>query len=515
MSYTSRPFPVISTTGSLGLTKTATAHGSVSGDVTTITSIKLTQTADDWLFGIEKDEMPSTVIIDGIQYKWTVKSTVQAGILDSKVTLVKEAVLNIGTKLTIRKPFFKVQYTDVNGKAAEEYFSFYDLGQLNEWDMDLGATDFEVNGNTSVPIGLENTSDGSEMFSVKLTKDATYRFIWAIGATYSAQTKSYSVDKKYTSGSIISASYKIPISWNEAIPAAGYGWLKTTVQCVFGTQVFAERSKTVKATVPDSCVPVINSIQIADKKGRVPSSWGMFVEENSNIALNAITVTKSYGSDITSVTLTVADKTYSGTLDKLPATPTLTDYGIMDITVTVKDKRGRTAQKTAKVTVVEYHPPTLQVDSMRCDKSGSIANEGEYFLAITDSAYSTCNGKNAATLTVQYKLSSATSYGATKALALGTGSTICAGDLDTEFSYDVKYILKDAFNTVTVIDYVSTAVYAMHFLHGGRGVAFGSKATVENAVDFSFDAIFRGGVRFVNANGEEVTMQQILTKIGL
>lgn len=514
MSYTSRPFPVRSGTGEYAIGKSATAYGSVSGDVTTITSIKLTQTADDWLFGVQKDEMPSTSTIDGVQYRWTVKSTVQGGVMDNKVTLVKEAVLNIGTKLTIRKPFFKVKFADTSGKEYEEYFSFYDLGQMNPYNYDLGAYDFELNGNTSVPINLENNDDGS-LYKIELTKDATYRFIWAIGATYSTQTKSYSIDKKYTSGNSVSASYTIPISWNEQLPGTVKGYLKTTVQCIFGTQVYAEYSKTVQTTVPDSCVPVINSIQIADKKGRVPSSWGMFVEENSNIALEAITVTKSYGSDIASVTMTVADKTYSGTLESLPATPTLTDYGIMDITVTVKDKRGRTAQKTAKVTVVEYHPPTLQVDSMRCDKSGSIANEGEYFLATTDSTYSTCNGKNTATLTAQYKLSSATLYGATKALPLGTGTTICAGDLDTELSYDVQYILKDAFNTVTVIDYVSTAVYAMHFLHGGRGVAFGSKATVENAVDFSFDAIFRGGVRFVNANGEEVTIQQILTKLGL
>lgn len=41
-------------------------------------------------------------------------------------------------------------------------------------------------------------------------------------------------------------------------------------------------------------------------------------------------------------------------------------------------------------------------------------------------------------------------------------------------------------------------------------MAFGSKATVENAVDFTFDAIFRHGVKFIKSDGSEVTMQQIL-----
>ena len=210
------------------------------------------------------------------------------------------------------------------------------------------------------------------------------------------------------------------------------------------------------------------------------------------------------------------DRTYYGTPSALPQSYMLEDYGIMDVTVKIRDTRGRTAEKTAKVTVVEYNPPTIQVDSMRCGQDGTLENEGVYFLATTDSTYSTCNGKNKATLQMQYKLSSQGVYtSAVKELPIGEATTVCGGDLNTEFSYDVRYVLKDTFNTVTVIDFVSTAVYAMHFLHGGRGVAFGSKATVENAVDFTFDAIFRHGVKFIKSDGSEVTMQQILNKLGL
>ena len=58
-----------------------------------------------------------------------------------------------------------------------------------------------------------------------------------------------------------------------------------------------------------------------------------------------------------------------------------------------------------------------------------------------------------------YKLSSDAAYTkAAKTLNTGAAETVCGGDLDTELSYDVKYVLKDKFNTVTVIDYVSTGV---------------------------------------------------------
>ena len=369
--------------------------------------------------------------------------------------------------------------------------------------------EFEIDGKTAVPINIENADEDS-LFSVKLSSDATYRFKWAIGS------KSYTLDKKTSGATRINTSYTIPKSWNEEIKNSTAGSCILSVQVLFGSQVYQSRDTAVRATVPDDCVPVINSISIADTKGRVPAAWGMFVEHNSNIAITAANITKSYGADIVSVNMELNDRTYYGTPSALPQSYMLEDYGIMDVTVKIRDTRGRTAEKTAKVTVVEYNPPTIQVDSMRCGQDGTLENEGTYFLATTDSTYSTCNGKNKATLQMQYKLSSQGAYtSAVKELPIGEATTVCGGDLNTEFSYDVRYVLKDTFNTVTVIDFVSTAVYAMHFLHGGRGVAFGSKATVENAVDFTFDAIFRHGVKFIKSDGSEVTMQQILNKLGL
>ena len=59
-----------------------------------------------------------------------------------------------------------------------------------------------------------------------------------------------------------------------------------------------------------------------------------------------------------------------------------------------------------------------------------------------------------------------------------------------------------AFGDMTVktanadIDYVSTGIYLMHFLHGGHGVAFGQKATIQDCVDFNFMAFFRKFCKF-------------------
>ena len=493
-------------TANTALQKPATAYGSVSGDVTTITSVSISVSDNEWILGCLVEDFPKVTIIDGKQYRWTIK-TKKKNIAGNEY--VAAATLNIGTKLVINKPFFTIKYgTNPVSEPSECVRSFYDLGRLTYYEWDPGASDIEITGNESVPLNVES---GDDSISIKLTTDATYRFTWTL------KNKTYSNTKKLAAKATrITNSYKIPKLWNEELPSSTYGWMDLKIESIFGTQVYQTITKQIKVTVPDDCVPVINSVTVADKAGRVPASWNMFVEEQSNVGLSAVNVTTSYGSAIVSVTMEVDDKTYTGTLTSLPTSKIFEDYGVKTITVTVKDQRGRTAEKSARITVVEYDPPTLSVDSMRCGSDGSIENEGVYFLAMTDTTYSTCNGKNSLTLTVAYKLTSNWTYGTPKTISPGEGQTaVCGGDLDTEFSYDVKYVLKDQFNTVTVIDFVSTAVYLMHFLHGGRGVAFGSKATRENYADFAFNAIFRGTCEFEKPNGETVTIAQIIEKLGL
>lgn len=81
--------------------------------------------------------------------------------------------------------------------------------------------------------------------------------------------------------------------------------------------------------------------------------------------------------------------------------------------------------------------------------------------------FPSCLGKNALTLTVKYKRTDLKNYG--NEVQINPGSNVCANnDLDPEYSCDVLYTLSDEFNTVTYSDFVSTAVYLMHFLHGGR-----------------------------------------------
>ena len=179
--------------------------------------------------------------------------------------------------------------------------------------------------------------------------------------------------------------------------------------------------------------------------------------------------------------------------------------------MTVTDSRGRTASKTATVTFVSYAAPKFtNCVSERCLANGEIDNDGTYFKSTTAISFSTCNSKNSITLTVKYKKTDAVVYGSETTITPGV-NTCGNDDLDTEFSYDVMYSVTDQFCTVTFTDYISTATYLMHFLHGGKGVAFGQKATMENYLDCAFKALFRDDAYFVTGNGVQVNIRDIIT----
>lgn len=172
----------------------------------------------------EKEDMPSVMIIDGKQYRWTVNSYFTLNTIVAQGTWVKKATLNIGTKLTIRKPFFKIVYgQNPTQEGTEMTFSFYDLGSFTPYGFNPGASEFEIDGKTAVPINIENANEDS-LFSVKLSSDATYRFKWAIGS------KSYTLDKKTSGATKINTSYTIPKSWNEEIKNSTAGSCTLSVQ---------------------------------------------------------------------------------------------------------------------------------------------------------------------------------------------------------------------------------------------------------------------------------------------
>lgn len=458
---------------------TLTFTGSVSGATTKLSIVFQAASA---IYGMKNS---INVYVNGTKQSctWTTNKTESLVGTSYKTKMTS-------SQMTISKPFFTLKLTDSSDGDAfyEETFSFYEIEKT--------PTAATCSG------GIMDGSTKSKVVFTTSGTDATYKATFTLG-TYSGSATS--TTKELT--------YAIPIAWCNAVPNATTGKANVVCQVLYGGQVYSSISTTITVSVPASVVPTVSSITLADKTGTpVPSAWNMFVQHQSGVRVYAITTAGAYSSTIKTIKLQVGTQSTSKdySVSALPQIDTVTQSGSLTCTVTVTDSRGRTASKTATVTFVAYSAPKFtKCVSERATSAGELDNDGTYFKSTTSVTYSTCSGKNAITLTVKYKKTDAVLYGTATTISPGTNT--CGGDLNTEFSYDVLYTVKDQFTTVTYIDYVSTAIYLMHFLHGGRGVAFGQKATMEGYLDCAFKALFRNDTYFMTGNGVQVDIRDVIT----
>lgn len=493
MSVTSKDFVT-------GIGCYVVAKGSVSGDTTKIYFIWEASKGSGagsyaWSAWDNSKSCPFKVKVNGSQLKlsWTKNKTDKTSAGNRMVTKATSSTF------TVSNPFFTLSFYD--GKQTyEDTFSMYDIENA---PTSVSADEITIDGSAA------SIAEFSNYLGTK-SVDGSLKVTWSLGShSYSKTVKN-----------VYNTSYVIPASWLDAISnsSQAYAGGKITVAISYGSKVYTTISTTFTCIVSDTFLPTISSVTLADKTNTpVPSSWDkVFVQNQSGIRVSAITCSPSQGATIKRIKLRLdrqyTEQNYSAS--SLPVINRISESGSLECEVTITDSRGRTCSKTATVNVLPYDIPKFTlIESDRCNQSGEMDNDGTYFLSQSAVEYSSCSGLNSISISVEYKKTDTSTWGTAKTIK--PGSNVCAGDLDTEFSYDVRYVLKDAFSTVTYIDYVSTAIYLMHFLHGGRGVAFGQKATMDNTLDCAFKALFRDDVVITKQDGTQVSLRDVLAKVGL
>lgn len=296
-----------------------------------------------------------------------------------------------------------------------------------------------------------------------------------------------------TTGTIATKTTSTSVSWTPAvslanqIPSALTGTCTITCTTYNGTTKIGSKTCTLTLTVPSSVKPTITSLTAARVDGDVPSSWGIYVQTKSKATLTINGAAGSYGSTISSYSISGGG--FTSTSSSF-TTGYLNTSGTITFTATVTDSRGRVSSAaTVSITVQAYSPPSFtSYLSQRCTSAGTVNDEGTYVRGLVSFSYSTCSSKNTVTGSIQYKQSSATSWtSAGVAFSSGTAVVFGGGAISTETSYDIKYTLTDAFTSVSIQDIVSTAAVVMDFKAGGKGVAVGKVAETDNMFEVSED----------------------------
>lgn len=293
-------------------------------------------------------------------------------------------------------------------------------------------------------------------------------------------------------GTIVSKTASTSVTWNpqlslaNQIPKAVTGTCTITCTTYNGSTNIGSKTCTLTLSVPASIKPSITSLTAARVDGEVPSAWGIYVQTKSKATLKINGASGSYGSSITAYSITGGG--YTSTASSF-TTGFLNAEGTITFSAVVTDSRGRTSdEKTVSITVVPYSPPSfINSTSQRCLSNGAVNEDGTYVRSVINFNFASCGGKNTASGTIHYKRTTAESWIAAGAFVSGAAVVFGGGNISTEYSFDVRYTLKDTFSSISIQEIISTAAVVMDFKRGGKGVAVGKVAEDENVFEVSED----------------------------
>jgi hypothetical protein len=255
--------------------------------------------------------------------------------------------------------------------------------------------------------------------------------------------------------------------------------------------------------------PTITDITMARIDNDVPESWGVFVQGHSAVQAT-IQVTQAPGASLLNSSLYGAGF-YQVRTDLVYTTSRIQASGNVTYQARVRDSRGREAAFNKTLQVLPWQAPYIQnYRVFRCDASGAPSRTGSYMSIAADVIWSPCNNGtqdlNFIVVAVQIKETTGGVWGDPVDVGMTSATpTIIDAGLSVDSTYDVQYVLTDAFGTYIVQGNISSGEYTFHFKRGGTGVAVGKASEYDNLFDVGLPTLFRDDVT-VTVNAQQYSM---------
>ena len=230
---------------------------------------------------------------------------------------------------------------------------------------------------------------------------------------------------------------------------------------------------------------------------------------NSSATLYAVwkanTYTVSYNANGGTGAPASQTKTYGKALTLSTTKPTRTNYnfkgwGTSASATTVSYASGGNYTANAGVTLyaiweLAYQKPRIvNVSSVRCDSNGTADDEGQNGLV----SFNWECDKSVTSIVIKWKLINESAWTSVNVSASGTGGVvnhvIGSNELSTEKTYDVHITVADSNGSSYAISTITSMKFAIDLLAGGKGIAFGKTAELENVAEFEYAAKFNSPV---------------------
>mgnify|MGYP006991638415 CR=1 FL=1 len=317
---------------------------------------------------------------------------------------------------------------------------------------------------------VQISSWGSTPSSVQLNGTTEYTFNINKLATVDHHTVTFKLGSQTLTYTNVGTSKTVvfPTSWQAQLPNATSGSITCTLTSYnSGGSKLGSTSKTITGNVPSSVVPTLSVTHERINSNSTVAGWGILLQGFSQIKFTA-TAAGAGGSTISAITFSGSGVQQTGTATTATSS-VLNATGSQTWTITAKDSRGRTASTTYTETVYGYTTPSISTASAkRCDSVGTInESTGTYALFNGTYAYSTANGHNVLTQTIDSKLHSGSTW-TTRANSYtsGTDAIIGGGSFDADKTYDIRLTITDSLG--------NSATYSV-FLSSVQGFALGLK----------------------------------------
>ena len=308
-----------------------------------------------------------------------------------------------------------------------------------------------------------------------------------------------------SSNAATSATFTPPVSLATQIPSAETGALTVRVTTFNGsTQIGDSVTKSVNLKVPINIVPSLSDLSATRIDNGVPSSWGIYVKNKSQVKITASGANGAQGSTIAGYSITgpgLSVNASSGTSEVLSSTGTLT------YTCTVTDTRGRTASKTVSINIVDYTYPNISMSAERCTSDGTKNTNGTYLRIVITFSYASVSGKNL----IASKSCSCNGV-SNSSFASGT-AFVLAANCSIGNHYTVSASIKDALgNTATASVEVTTSYRILNVNKNKNGLAIG-KFSEKAAFEVNMDSYFLKNIKSgITAEGSIATNSNLIAK---
>ena len=336
------------------------------------------------------------------------------------------------------------------------------------------------------PEHTQNVGEFGDTISIHMNRKSD-AFTHTVRYAYGSRTGTIAT------GVTTGTTWTIPLNFMDLIPNALSGSGTIYVDTYSGSNLVGTKYCGFTATVPASVKPSC-TITLDDVAG-IDDIYGSPVQSLSKIKIT-VGATPAYSSPIVSYVIKANGATYSSAT---ATTDALKAAGSSPVTVTVKDKRGRTGTASYTMNVQAYAQPSLsQLNVLRCNEDGTENDQGEFIRASFSATITALGNKNTAAYKLRYKKSTASSFTEVTLGSLANVYTVSGGSYifaaDSSSSYDVELVAQDRHGSTKRSTSASTAFTLMNWGSDGTSMGIGKVAEKSNTVQIALDAEFLGKV---------------------